>query len=224
MTLSTAFLKPLSLFTKALLLTGLLAVPLLAKADTPEDLSFDVYLDDKKIGSHHYRFRPLEGGYELLSKAKYKVKVFGITFFDYQHISQEVWRQGCLVSIDSNTIQGDQKYSVRSSQGNKRLTITTHNNSFVAPECVRTFGYWSADLIRSQQLLNSQTGELKTISHTDDKFPGEQRIKLAGDDVDIELVYKAMAGGSGKYSWTQLHAKLESGRTLSYRLANNNQD
>ncbi|WP_299770964.1 DUF6134 family protein [uncultured Pseudoteredinibacter sp.] len=200
---------------------GTIANNIEANTDTkagelPQNLYFDVFLDDKKIGKHNFIFSAIDNGYELNSEASYKVKILGITFFNYQHQSKEHWQNNCLKSIQSNTNSNGDKYSVSSALVNENLKITTQDETFTAKECTRSFVYWEPDLLFSKQLLNSQTGELQELKQSEE-LNGELRIiKLSGKDMDIELHYKTNQT-TGLEQWKALIAKLENGRTLNYR-------
>ncbi|MCV6624213.1 MAG: DUF6134 family protein [Cellvibrionaceae bacterium] len=208
----------------SLSITGSIANNIDANTDTvspapPQNLYFDVFLDDKKIGKHNFIFSAIDNGYELNSEASYKVKILGITFFNYQHQSKELWQDNCLKSIQSSTDSNGDKYSVSSALVNESMQITTQDETFTTSECTRSFVYWEPDLLFSKALLNSQTGELQELEQSEE-LNGELRIiKISGKDVDIELHYQTDQA-TGLDLWKALIAKLENGRTLNYRSAN----
>jgi hypothetical protein len=187
---------------------------------------FSVYLDDRPIGSH--RFSVLEDGpYERVqSEASYEVRVLFVTLFRYQHRATEVWNQGCLRSLESQTRINGRSAQVQSTPLEQSLRIEARDDEgsreFVVDECVSTFAYWNRSRLRRTTLINSQTGEPTPASidliATEEFVLDEVAVMAhhyrltAGDDV-VDLWYEADSG-----AWIGLAATVENGRRLAYRL------
>ena len=184
-----------------------------------EPLAFDVYLDDKPIGTHHYHFTPQGEGFRLVSEARYDVKVLFITAYRYRHRSEEHWRDGCLVAIRSRTDANGDDFRVEAELTGKGLVLDTGADQTLAPvTCPRSYAYWDRELLASaDQLLNSQTGELGAVRlerRGTDELPWGGRAEayvLKNPEADIDLWYDS----EGR--WLGLRSELDNGRTLSYR-------
>ncbi|MEA3300713.1 MAG: DUF6134 family protein [Pseudomonadota bacterium] len=186
-----------------------------------EPLAFDVYLDDKPIGTHRYHFTPEGEGFRLVSEARYDVKVLFINAYRYRHRSEEQWRDGCLVAIRSRTDANGDDFRVDAELTDKGLALDTGEGKALAPvavDCPRSYAYWDRELLAgADQLLNSQTGELGAVRLEPrgmDELPwggrGEAFV-LKNPEADIHLWY------DGEGRWLGLRSELDNGRTLSYR-------
>ena len=84
---------------------------------------------------------------------------------------------------------------------------------------VRTFAYWDVDLLSSQRLLNTQTGEYEPVSVTDmgtgrlsvdDEQIEARHFRLVAEDMTIDLWY------TKDMHWLALESVTESGAVLRY--------
>ncbi|MFT4997636.1 MAG: hypothetical protein ACI8RO_000982, partial [Flavobacteriales bacterium] len=78
-------------------------------------LTFKVFLDDNEIGFHNHDISPIEGGETVSIEASFDIEIFFINVFSYRHQTDEVWQQGCLVSLNSTTTENSDKEFVKSS-------------------------------------------------------------------------------------------------------------
>lgn len=207
------------------ILTALLTFPAFALADmTPQKdkaWNFDVYLGDKQIGYHRFQATDLDNGLLIRSDAEFQVKVLFITAFDYEHSNSEVWRNGCLQSIDARTNSNGKQSEVLGRLEGETFVVESGSEPTPVDDCVASFAYWDRDLLQRKRLLNAQTGE---YLHVDSKaLPGAklrigkrnvevEQVHLSAKDVDIVVSYAADNG-----AWVALDSTLKNGRTLSYR-------
>lgn len=201
----------------------LLSPPLPASgADGARKLSFDVFLDDRAIGYQRFSLTPAGSGTRIETQARFEVKLLRITAFAYDHSNTEVWRGGCLRSIDARTDSNGKKSSVNGRAQGDAFVVATKDGERTLSECVATFAYWDKRiLLRSQALLNSQTGEYVPVrvtplgagtSRIGARDIPVKRYALKGKGIDITLAY-----ASGSDEWVALDSKMEGGRTLRYR-------
>jgi len=205
-----------------LLLSALaLSIESVASEQQPaKALSFAVYLDGREIGTHHYRFTPASNGFELESVASYDVRFLFINAYSYRHRSEESWRDGCITAISSSTDANGEPFKVTGEMLGERPVLETLEAEIpVTVYCLRSYAYWDKSLLQSEQLLNSQTGEVADVTL---KALGEAPLPWAKDtsgeayvllnpDADIHLWYDS-AG-----NWLGLQSELENGRTLHYQ-------
>lgn len=187
---------------------------------------FIAYLDDLEIGHHDFEVNISDGVTTVLTKAEFDVSFMFIPIFKYKHSNQEVWNDGCLIKLNSNTFNDGEELFVNLSNNNGLTQIETVNNNISKSGCVRSFAYWDAELIKSKVLLNTQTGELIDVTY---KFVGSEKIRIndepidsqrykllgkdkAGKDIDISLWYNK------NNQWVALESRLENGRFLRYQL------
>jgi len=202
-------------------LLALGAAPALEAAD--DEWRFRVLLDDREIGTHSFRVTR-EGGIERVDiDAEFKVKFLGITVYSYRHRNREVWRDGCLESIESETRDGRESFHVKGSREGARFKLDTQSGkSENATDCVMTFAYWRRDFLSRQELLNAQNGDFVAIEVEPAKpekleidgrgvETDRYRLKSADGEIDISLWYQSPSG-----TWFSLESRVEGGRTIRY--------
>jgi hypothetical protein len=168
--------------------------------------SYRVFLDKREIGTHRFTLSDNGGGVrEILSEARFKVRVLGFPAYRYRHDATERWRGGCLESLVSRTDDNGDPHAV---------------DWRAAGQCVMSFAYWNPKILSEKALLNAQTGVLEPVNVVE---LGEERIETAGGAVSakryrptgrklaIDLWY---AGGA---DWVALETTA-AGRRLRYRL------
>ncbi len=204
-------------------LIAVLASPLQANgAEGARKLSFDVFLDDRAIGYQRFSLTPAGDATRIETQARFEVKLLRITAFAYDHRNTELWRGGCLRSIDAATDSNGKKSAVNGRARGDAFVVTTKEGERTLGDCVASFAYWDKGvLLRSKTLLNSQTGEyvpvqIAPLGSTTKRIGARdipvKRYALKGKGIDITLAYAA-----GSDEWVALDSKMDGGRTLRYR-------
>ncbi len=198
----------------------LLSIALPCHASTGGDWNFRVTLDGREIGSHRYTLEPGGQGAVLRSRADFDVRFLFVTAYRYDHEAVERWQDGCLRSLDSRTDSNGEIVSVNAVAGTGGLAVVRPEGRDVHPGCIRSFAYWDRQLLESDRLLNSQTGELVPVQVTPH---GQERVRVRGDarvasryrisgpNLQIDVWY---ADGD----WVGLEALTGGGRRLRYEL------
>jgi hypothetical protein len=198
----------------------LLSVTLPCHASSDGNWNFRVTLDGREIGSHRYTLEPGAQGAVLRSQADFDVRFLFVTAYRYDHEAVERWQDGCLRSLDSRTDTNGEVVAVNAVAGDGGLAVARREGRDVHPGCIRSFAYWDRQLLESDRLLNSQTGELVPVQVT---LQGEERVRVRGDErvasryrisgpnLQIDVWY---ADGD----WVGLEALTDGGRHLRYEL------
>ena len=183
-------------------------------------LDFDVYLDDKPVGVHRVIVDNTAGEKRVQVEAQFDIKFLAFTAYKYRHRADETWRNGCIAELETRTNDNGKMLTVDAQQGPQGLLVKTGEESTSLGGCVRTFAYWDPVLLRSQRLLNTQTGEYEQASlrQLDNKplsFKGREygsrRYVLSVDGkADIELWY------APDDSWQALQTTVSGDKVLRY--------
>ena len=215
MTGSPLLLSPLLLLT--------LSVSLTSHAQTPTQKSynFKVFLDDDEIGVQRF-FVSSEGTRSQIEvKARFDVTYFLIPFYSYRHTNSETWEGNCLKEIRAETNDNGESFFVRGTRQDGQTQLQTHAGKSSLEGCVKTFAYWNLTLLQSDQLLNSQTGELQPVQIS---MVGKETISVRGvptdtehhrivsDKFTIDLWYTM------NHEWVALQSTTKDGGTLRYQL------
>ena len=193
-------------------------------------LNFDVFLDERPIGYQRFELRQDSDGLRVETRAEFELTLLLIKAIAYDHHNVEVWRDGCLQTIASQTESNGKPYRVKGhvtehvigSPGSTGFAVTSKEGSQRLTDCVGTFSYWDKrQLLGRSQLLNSQTGEYVEVEsqplgpgtlRLGDRELAVERFVLKGKDLEITLAYSLASG-----EWVALDSPLFGGFTLRYR-------
>ena len=180
---------------------------------------FRVMLDDRPIGYHHVNVNKEQNRKTVYTQANFDVRILFIPVYSYDHETQERWVDNCLVDINSSTDDNGEDYFISSELSEQKLTLETQDGTTSLEGCVRTFAYWDVDLLNSDRLLNTQTGEYEDVEITDMgtgvlSFDGKEvearQFRLVAKDMAIDLWY------TKDMHWLALESVTESGAVLRY--------
>ena len=186
---------------------------------TGKQLNFKVFLDSKEIGYHQVHIRPTIDGEQVNVEAKFEVKFLFITAFSYLHTAEELWKNGCLQSINTQTTENGDEMFVRSEPILGGLAITSHQSETSLTGCIRSFAYWDHQRLDTIRLLNTQTGQYVpakfssmgevSYNHEGKRVAARQYV-LEAENAEINLWY------SLDNEWLALRTKVKGGRELAY--------
>ena len=206
-----------------MLLIGLL--PLAASGSSNSVYSdrewrFEVFLDEKPIGFHYFHLSNSGKTWQLHSRARFNVKILGITVYNYVHQSKELWQQDCLLQIEASTDINGEDFFVRGSRRGDQLTLENPSGRSNMSGCIMTFAYWNPAILEQERLLNVQTGEYLDVGvqylgekplQIQDRVVPALHYRISAGDRDIELSYSA------DREWLGLSSTARGGRQLNYR-------
>jgi hypothetical protein len=181
--------------------------------------NFRALLGDKPIGSHRFEVSRKQGEIRVHSRAEFKVTFLMIPVYSYLHEAHEQWRNGCLVNVDSNTDDNGDQFTIHSKLDNTEFTITTLEKSITLSGCVHSFAYWDIGLLKSDRLLNVQTGEYQAVKLRDlgkvefsigNKVIEAHKYRLTAENVKIDLWYTL------DEHWIALESTTASGDIVRY--------
>ncbi|NNC78180.1 MAG: DUF2878 domain-containing protein [Woeseiaceae bacterium] len=193
------------------------------KSDNSYSLDFDVYLDDSKIGYHRFDITNNDNGMrQVRSEAKFDVKFLFFNAFRYRHENAELWNDGCLMKIDSETDSNGKEIVVKGAQNDSGFNVRAGDSSDELPNCVMTFAYWNPDFLKEQRLLNPQTGEYLDVEINQ---RSEETLSIGGRELTA-VPYSIRARGidltvwySPDNRWLALESLAKGGRTIRYELS-----
>ena len=204
---------------KLIYITSLLLFSSASFAATDRTWAFKVYLGEKDIGSHTFALSTIDKKTHVIIDADFNVYFLFINAYSYEHSNYEIWNGDCLHSITSSTNDnGDIQY-VNGTKNDRHLNIETHSGPYKAEGCIRSFAYWDPSFLKSQALLNAQTGEILSIRVEHIK---EEEImvrnartlanhyRLHTDKFTIDLWY------SKNNEWLALNSTTAGGSVLRY--------
>lgn len=182
---------------------------------------FDVLLDGKPIGFQTFDVQQDGSTKILTTEASFDVKFLFVTAFRYRHQNTEVWKDGCLSSIEAATNSNGKKFEVRGATVDDGFSLQSAAGETMLPGCVQSFAYWNPEVLESTQLLNSQTGVYENVSLS---LEGPDQITVAGELVDARRYRLSAKAGditlwyaASDNTWLGLEAPAKGGRKILYQ-------
>jgi hypothetical protein len=175
-------------------------------------ISFNVFLDKKPVGTHVFVIDRKDENIWVESNMQLKGKFWGLVPFKYTHQSTEQWKDGCLISLQSQTLKRGKTINISASSGQSGLTIVNVDKTDVIKECTKSFAYWDYSKLEGNQLLNTENGQLVDVQIKSFKNQSDagQSVVIQSSEADINLGYSA----DGNWLW--LKSQLEVGGLLHY--------
>ena len=208
-----------------LLIVGLLLAvstsPTLAQVTDAKTMTYDVFLDGKKIGYHRFEIDGSQGDAAVRSEASFDVKFLFITAFKYRHEASESWTDGCLKEIEARTDSNGKQLQLSGELTDSGFVVDTGKQEAELPDCVMTFAYWNPGFLDEARLLNPQTGEYLDVDVTElgsdvveigGREVPARSVRLTARKMDITLWY------SSDEQWLALESVAKGGRIIRYEL------
>lgn len=186
-----------------------------------ESWQFKVFYGDTEIGEHHFNVVKIDDKQKVEINADFNVDILFINVYSYKHNNIETWKDSCLNSIDSSTIDDGETFLVEGFDEKGTFKIKSNLGYEEVDGCVKTFAYWDKRFLDSEALLNSQTGEYVDVDISfvaDEKLLvrneiiDTKRYEIKTDEFNIDLWY------SDKNEWVALHSTTQDGTKLRYQI------
>ena len=143
-----------------LVVVGGVVGPLGAALPSKQDIVFKVLRDGAPLGHHRVAFRREAGALHVEIDILLEVKLAFLTVFRYRHANREVWRDGRLAAIDTETDDDGERFWLRGRASEAGLVVEGSSGSFVAPADIMPTSYWNAETVTEDRLLDTQRGRL----------------------------------------------------------------
>ena len=136
-----------------------------AYASVPEqkEIIFEILRDGEPFGMHSVTFETIQNALNVLVEIEMRVGLGPITLFRYQHTNEETWDGAQIQYLESRTNDNGKNYEVSATWG-QTLNVNANGRQYEAPKTLFTTSYWNPVTIQSDQLLNTQKGEIETIT------------------------------------------------------------
>ena len=186
-----------------------------------QEWRFQVYLDDKKIGTHDFVLQELDNQRKLLSEANFEYRLMFVKLYGYEHENTETWAGDCLTGIESKTDANGKPFQVSGSLQGDRFVLSGTAGEAELPSCNMSFAYWNPVFLQQERLINVQNGEVLDIEVSEPELVQIEvrgvmqpayRYLLDAGELKIELWY------SENNEWLALETEARGGRRLRYQL------
>lgn len=132
------------------------------------ELVFRVLRDGDEVGFHRVVFRATDDSLIAESEFSLEVKVLFFTAYRYRYTSTDVWRHGCLESVDAKVDENGNQTFVRADAEARRLTIVGPSGVATGDAGIFPTNHWHAGVIGTERVLNTITGKVADVRIVDD--------------------------------------------------------
>jgi len=188
-----------------------------------EQINFQVQLNDKDIGFHEFNVQ----NDTISNKAQFDVKLWFIPAYKYRHTATEVYKDNCLIQLESETQDGADFFELSSLADSAFFKIKVNDKVYNHPACSQTFRYWDIQFTEQNLAINPQDGEIFKLSFSKDEdeevktktntFLANKYTLRAINDQDekfhIELWYE-----QNSKKWIKLKSYLKDDNVITYIL------
>lgn len=155
------------------------ALPAAAALTTETDIPFRVDMGGSPIGTHTVRFEERGDELHVFIDIALSVGFAFVTLYRYEHSNHEIWRDGRLVSIKTETNDDGEDFTVRGEAVDGGFRVTGVDGEILLPADVAPTSYWTADMLDAPAFLDTQRGVAATLSVSP---VGDERLQLASGE------------------------------------------
>jgi len=163
-------------------------MPRIARAATPIVLpeatanrQFSVLYMGNKIGDHTILYSALTGETRVTTEIHLLVKVFLFTVFAFSHRSEEIWRAGRLMSLNSETVEHGETLLVEGAATPQGFRVVSKGGPFLASAATLTSNsLWTPAVLEQETVVDAQHGGIIGVSA---RKVADQYIMVAGRQV-----------------------------------------
>lgn len=152
------------------------SVAVLASVPRDGDIGFKVVRGDSPMGEHRLSFARSDAGLEVSIDIELGVDFGPFTVYEYTHQNREVWQDGQLISLTSQTDDNGDEHFVRVERTDQGLRIETKDGVTTAPGDIVPTSYWNYEIVQADRVLDTQKGRILEVS---------TRL-MGGDEVWVE--------------------------------------
>jgi hypothetical protein len=182
---------------------------------------FSVLYKSDRIGRHVVRNTPVVEGIRVDTEVELTVKRLFVTMFSYRHRSEEVWRDGRLMALKSETTENGVTFRVDGAAVPRGFRVVGNDGPFIAAAGTLTSNcLWNHAILQEETMIDAQRGGVIGLSV---RRLADEDIVIAGRSVAatrFRLITPDLAGTmwydrAGQWVSGELE---RSGARLQYRL------
>ncbi|WP_416899094.1 MAG: DUF6134 family protein [Minwuia sp.] len=134
--------------------------PLAAYGDR---MSFEVYRDDSRIGTHEVRFRRDGESVAVDVNFDVAVKMLGLTVYRFSYDSDSVWRDGRPERLVSRIDDDGTPSEVRAEMANGATVVSGPKGTVSRDGVIFPTNHWNPAVVSENVVVNTLTGELAEV-------------------------------------------------------------
>lgn len=140
-------------------------------------LEFDLFRNNKFIGTHIYNFKKNEKNLEVESIINFSIEKLGIVLYKYYAKGLEIYENDKLVSFNSTTKQNKKEKFCKITKKNEKYFIEGSSYKGFAPQNFIIGTWWNHSIIKQDSQISAISGRIIAQKVT---FLGEEEMMIGG--------------------------------------------
>lgn len=141
------------------------AATALALPTAAADRRFSVLYKGFRIGSHTVAYSSATGETRVNTEINLQVKVAFLTAYAFSHRSEETWRAGRLMSLNSETVEHGEPLRVEGAATPQGFRVVGKAGPFIAPATTLTSNsLWTPAMLEQATVVDAQRGGIIGVS------------------------------------------------------------
>jgi hypothetical protein len=137
---------------------------------------FSIFYKGDRVGTHTVSYSAATGQKQVTTRIDIVVQAFFT--FTYKHNSVEIWRDGRLMSLNSETVEHGRTLRVTGTATPQGFRIVNNAGSFIASRNALTSNsLWTTVVLKQRTLIDAQHGGVMGLSV---RKVADERIEVAG--------------------------------------------
>ena len=166
-----------------------------------ERIKFDIYRNNKHIGTHTFSFKKLSGQLTVTSEINFQIKKLGIVLYNYHVKGTENYEDGKLIKFNSKTNQNGKEKYVNMILESEEYNIDGSSYQGKAPINYFLGTWWNHSIVKAPAQISAVSGRLINQKVT---FLGKEVIKIG------KKTYDAL-----HFNFSSTDKKLSKGKRLN---------
>ncbi len=141
-------------------------------------LKYELFLNDKLIGTHDFNFKEDGDLFYVMSKGSFKVDKLGVVLMDYKTESEEVYKNGQLIRFNSKTNQNEkEKFAKVILNEKNKFYINGSSFKGESEKTISLASWWNHEIVKNSKQISPISGR---IINQKVKFLGKKNILING--------------------------------------------
>jgi Family of unknown function (DUF6134) len=142
-----------------------LAVTTIGAAGATNDRHFSVLVGDRRVGTHSIVYSSDGEDTRVITEIHLVAKVAFFTVFAFNHRSEEIWRDGRLMSLRSETIEHGETLHVEGTVTPDGFRVVSKAGRLIAPAATLTSNsLWTPAVVEQDTVVDAQHGGILGVS------------------------------------------------------------
>jgi hypothetical protein len=172
-------------FVALILTTGFMAGKPVWATGVPEGgvLAFDIMRNGAAIGTHTFHFNKSIDRTEVRIKTHIDFRLLFIPVYKFEHESREIWRNGRLTLLESNTNENGTKVKLEVHRDEDSLMVVAKDGNLHVDHEIIPASLWNHLVLNRTKTLTTISGNLKTFEV---EYIGEESFDVRGQQTTTQ--------------------------------------